>query len=207
MYPLRVKICGVTTVDDALQAALLGADAIGLNFYPGSPRCVTMAQAERILEELPPFVEPVAVFVRESLANIRAVMARLGLRTFQWHGDSPPFPEPPLRMITAFAVTDSQSLQTISAYLDACEYCPAAVLVDAQVLGGTGQAVPLDLLKDFDPVVDWILAGGLTPRNVASAIAAVKPYGVDVASGVESSPGRKNPNLMRSFIEAAKVAR
>lgn len=209
---VRIKICGITSVVDALEAARLGADAIGLNFYAGSPRFVEEAKAAAIAAALPAFTEPVGLFVNESLEHIKSVMARLGLRTFQWHGDRP---EPcilSLRMIPAFAVRDAASLEQIQRYLDRCRErtsLPAAILVDAHVAslhGGTGQVAPWDLMADFKPEVPLILAGGLTPDNVAEAIRRVRPYGVDVASGVESSPGKKDWDTMRRFIDQARGA-
>ena len=216
--------------------AELDADAVGLNFYAGSPRFVSLESAGQIVLALPPFVEPVGVFVNETMERIRATASNLGLRTYQWYGVEPAeFEQPdgeevivtrngkpvaclvselpvPLRSIPAFAVRDEQSLQTIAAYLDRCrglKQLPAAILVNAHVpgsYGGTGQTLPWELLADFRPGVPFILAGGLTPDNVADAVCRVRPYAVNVASGVEISPGIKDPEKMRLFIERAKAA-
>src|SRR5262245_8329211 len=207
-YQVRVKICGVTSTADALQAAALGADAVGLNFYPGSPRHVSPGDAAAILRELPPFVEPVGLYVNLPLPEVFAAASGLpGLRTVQWHGDEPEVStSPSLRFIPAFAVRDREDLFRISRYLDRCRErgrLPAAVLVDARVAGlygGTGRRAPWELIADFCPEVPLILAGGLTPDNVAEAVRVVRPYAVDVASGVESSPGRKDAEKMRRFI-------
>jgi phosphoribosylanthranilate isomerase len=207
-YQVRVKVCGVTSTADALQAAALGADAVGLNFYPQSPRYVLPEDAAAILRELPPFVEPVGLFVNQPLTEVFAAAAGFtGLRTVQWHGDEPEVSaSPAFRFIPAFAVRDRESLARISRYLERCRELgrlPAAVLVDAHVAGlygGTGQRAPWELLADFRPGVPLILAGGLTPDNVAEAVRVVQPYAVDVASGVESSPGRKDVEEMRRFI-------
>jgi phosphoribosylanthranilate isomerase len=211
---VKIKICGVTNVSDAMQAAELGADAVGLNFFKESPRYVNFLAAAKIIRELPAFVEPVAVFVNEEIKDIKNSMRKLGLRTFQFHntvrsGLIHPTDLPVLRVIPAFAVREGECLAYISAYLGSClEYLkPAAILLDAHVpgsFGGTGQTLPWDLLADFRPGVPVILAGGLTPENVAKAIRLVRPYAVDVASGVESSPGKKDADKMKRFIEQVK---
>src|SRR5947209_9767616 len=212
MAALRIKICGVTTEADARLAARLGADAVGLNFYSRSPRYLDPATARPLLRALPPFVEPVGVFVNAPLRDVFTVLNALGrVRAFQWHGDrrevSDSFPFP---LIAAFPVSDRGSLDAIRRYLDACGAVgalPAAVLVDAHVpgeYGGTGRVAPWELLADFDPGVPVILAGGLTPENVAEAVRVVRPYGVDVASGVESAPGRKDPEKLRRFLDAVR---
>ena len=203
---VRVKICGITSVADAERAAVLGADAIGLNFYAKSPRCIDEATARQIVAVLPPFVEPVALFVDETSDHIEQAARRLGIRSVQIHGDvAKILPTSGLRLIPAFTVRDAASLQSIDAYL--AKHTPAAILVDAHVpglFGGTGQIAPWQLLADFKPGVPLILAGGLTPDNVAEAIRIVQPYAVDVASGVESSPGKKDADKMRRFFDAVR---
>jgi phosphoribosylanthranilate isomerase len=211
---LRIKICGVTTPADAALAADLGADAVGLNFYPRSPRCVSAETAGALADALPPFVEPVALFVEEPPAVVASRLADLPrVRTVQWHGAEPaPADEWGGALIVAFTVRDAADLARITAYVDRCRArgrLPAAVLVDAHVagqFGGTGQTAPWRLLADFRPGVPLILAGGLTPDNVAEAVRIVRPYAVDVASGVEAAPGRKDAELMRRFIAAARSA-
>jgi phosphoribosylanthranilate isomerase len=216
---MRVKICGVTNVEDALRAAALGADAVGLNFHPGSPRCIDLATAAAIVRELPLFTRAVGVFVNKSASELVGFFAPLGLHrwihTIQWHGDNDKreigcwWPD---EVIAAFQVRDKASLDVISRYLDQCravEELPAAILVDAQVPGqhgGTGQTAPWELLASFRPGVPLILAGGLTPENVAEAVRVVRPYAVDVASGVEENPRRKDPDKMRRFIANAREA-
>ncbi len=218
-YYVRVKICGVTNVEDALQAAALGADAVGLNFHPGSPRCIDLATAAAIVRELPLFTRAVGVFVNKSTSELAAFLTTLGLErriyTIQWHGDHDKrevggwWAE---EIIAAFQVRDKASLDMISRYLDQCraeEVLPAAVLVDAAVpgqYGGTGQTAPWELLASFRPGVPLILAGGLTPENVAEAVRIVRPYAVDVASGVEEHPRRKDAEKMRRFIANARTA-
>jgi phosphoribosylanthranilate isomerase len=211
--PVRIKICGITNRADAEQAAALGADAIGLNFYAKSPRCIDSLTASSILNALPPFVEPVALFVNESLADAQRIAASLNLRTIQIHGDHRELlPTGNTHWILAFSVSEKADLQRITAYLENLKSvgaAPAAVLVDAQVagmFGGTGQVAPWHLLADFKPGVPVILAGGLTPENVAEAIRIVQPYAVDVASGVESAPGKKDVDKMRRFVDAVRSA-
>jgi phosphoribosylanthranilate isomerase len=209
---MRIKICGVTTPEDARRAAKLGADAIGLNFYPQSPRHVTEERAQEILQALPPFTEPVGLFVNAPLAEACTALRRLGaVRLLQWHGDAPEAADvQPFRLIVAFAVRDHDGLIAIDRYLEKCGKCgefPAAIVVDAHVpgqYGGTGQSVPWHLLADYRPQVPLILAGGLTPENVGEAVRLVRPFAVDVASGVESAPGQKDAEKMRRFIDAAR---
>jgi phosphoribosylanthranilate isomerase len=214
MTPVRIKICGITNETDGRQAALLGADAIGLNFYSRSPRRIDAIMANFILRDLPPFVEAVGVFVDQPLREVFQQVNQIGaIRTIQWYGDNRELGDSfPFRLISAFPVRDQQSLQTIDRYLELCRgmgHLPSAILVDAHVQGqhgGTGQTVPWRLLSEYRPGVPVILAGGLTPENVAQAIQLVRPYAVDVASGVESAPGQKDLEKMRRFIENAREA-
>ncbi|HLJ96419.1 MAG TPA: phosphoribosylanthranilate isomerase [Gemmataceae bacterium] len=211
---LRIKICGITNEADGRHAALLGADAIGLNFYPGSPRCIDVATAAAVLRELPPFVEAVGLFVHVPLAEaLESIRSLDRIRSLQWYCERhEPMEVSPYRLIPAFSVGTLEDLQEIASYVERCrssELLPVAVLVDAQVAGqygGTGRAAPWGLLADFRPRVPLILAGGLTPENVAEAVRIVRPYAVDVASGVELSPGRKDPVKMRRFIDSAREA-
>lgn len=214
---LRIKICGITRVEDALAAARLGADAVGLNFHPASPRCVPTETAQEILQRLPPFIEPVGVFT--DVVRMQLVADGFGLRTLQWHGApaeltlTPPSVDTHRScLIVAFAVPDRDSLERIPGVLDLARglgWAPRAVLIDGfqpGLLGGTGQTAPWELLADYRPDVPLILAGGLTPENVAEAVRIVRPYGVDVASGVESSPGVKDVDKMKRFLDNARSA-
>lgn len=213
-YHVRVKICGVTTEEDARQAALLGADAIGLNFYEGSPRCVHRSVVPAILQELPPFVAPVGVFVDKPLRQAFECLHDLPrIHIIQMHGTKRELSDCfPYQLIAAFPVRDAASLQAIERYLDACRdsgCLPSALLLDGHAPGqhgGTGQTAPWHLLASFRPHVPIILAGGLTPDNVAEAIRIVRPYGVDVASGVESAPGRKDADKMSRFLANIREA-
>lgn len=213
-YHVRVKICGVTSQSDAEQAVRLGADTIGLNFYQASPRCIEASTAQLILRELPPFVAAAGVFVEVPMHEAMERIQDLGrINIIQWHGKNhEPSDCSPYHLIAAFPVRDAASLQAIQCYLDACRAInrlPSALLLDGYAPGqhgGTGQTAPWHLLASFQPGVPIILAGGLTPDNVAEAIRIVRPYGVDVASGVESAPGRKDAEKMRRFIVNAREA-
>ena len=213
-YHLRIKICGVTNEVDARQAALLGADAIGLNFYPQSPRYVDPLAVNYILRQLPPFIEAVGVFVNEPLRDVFMRLQTFSrIRGIQWHGTNREVSDIyPYDLIAAFPVQDANSLTAIRNYLDTCKMVgalPSAVLLDGHVAGehgGTGRTAPWKLLATFRPGIPVILAGGLTPENVAEAVRIVQPWGVDVASGVEHSPGQKDHDKMRRFIAAAREA-
>lgn len=209
MERVRIKICGVTTVADALAAAEVGADFIGLNFYPPSPRYLAPETAGGILDALPETVEPVAVLVKPSRDALdRPIGALARFNTVQWHDDhQEPRPWLKQRLIAVFSVKQPEDLEAVKRYLEDCRQSsamPAALLIDAHVAGlygGTGKTAPWDLLARLEPGIPLILAGGLTPENVADAIRQVRPFAVDVASGVELAPGRKDLDKMKRFIE------
>jgi phosphoribosylanthranilate isomerase len=213
MHPLRVKICGVTRPEDIAICAAAGADAVGINFHPGSKRYVDPRSAQPLLRSIPPLMAAVGVFVERPFRQVAAMAYQLGLRGVQIHGEPREIEDPfPFSVIAAFRVRDQKSLEEIESYLkkyaDAGRL-PGAILVDAFVdgeHGGTGRTAPWELLAEFRPCVPMILAGGLTPENVAEAIRIVRPSGVDVASGVESSPGRKDADRVRAFVDAARTA-
>jgi phosphoribosylanthranilate isomerase len=209
-----IKICGVTSVADARMVAAAGAHAIGLNFYAGSPRCVDIAVAQAIIQSLPPYADPVGVFVNADEAQIRETAQAVGLRTVQLHGDRTPALIAALKdlsVVPAFSIQDDSSVAVVLEFILACQRLgrsPSAVLVDAHVPdrhGGTGQSAPWPIARRIVErcPVPVALAGGLTPRNVGDAIRAVRPWGVDVASGVEVSPGRKEQFKVRRFVESA----
>lgn len=200
---IRVKICGITDVEDALQACACGADALGLVFYPRSPRCVTPEQARAIIRALPPLVTTVGLFVNEEPRRIRQLADDCGLDVIQLHGDEGPHAcdFAPRRSIKALRVKDAASLSGHD------EFRTSALLLDAWVAGaygGTGESFNWELAAGIARQRPVILAGGLTPENVAAAVSAVRPYGVDVSSGVESAPGRKDPAKVAAFIRNAK---
>jgi len=197
----RTKICGITRVEDALASANAGADAIGLNFYPASPRCVSRAQARDIVAALPPFIMPVALFVNASSTEVESVIDDIAVDLLQFHGDEDEvfcaqFAMPYLKAIRVDADTDL--LQCEAAFPSA-----AGLLLDTWVdgsFGGTGEVfdwslIPRGLRK---PIV---LSGGLTPRNVREAVRIVRPWAVDVSSGVETAPGPKGIKDARKIIE------
>lgn len=211
---VRVKICGVTNLADLREVAKAGADAVGFNFYPPSPRSITFEMARELLERMPPFVEAVGVFVRQRLSSLLEEVTPLGrLWTVQIHGMEPELSSAwPLCYIPAFQVKDRADVERLRAYLkeaESEESLPGAVLVDGHatgLVGGTGKTAPWELLEGLDLAVPLILAGGLTPHNVGEAIRRVRPWAVDTASGVESEPGKKDVEKVRRFIDAVRDA-
>jgi len=210
---VRIKICGLTTPEDARLAAEAGADAVGVNFYPKSPRFVTPTQAAAIVRSLPAFTAPVGVFVDMPMRQVCATAYQLGLRAVQTYHSTPPTEDSfPFSHVPAFRLKDAAGLDAVRQFIGQAQSVgrpPAAVLIDAHVegeVGGTGQRAPWELLAGFDPGVPMILAGGLTPDNVGEAIEGVRPWGVDVASGVESAPGRKDPRKVERFVKIARDA-
>lgn len=208
---VRIKICGVTSSDDVRFAADAGADAVGLNFYPKSPRYVTPQQAAVLVRALSAFTAAVGVFVGVPLRQVCAVAYQLGLRGVQTYDDLPPAEDTfPFAHVPAFRVKDAAGLEHVRRFVDVAKAAgrpPAAVLIDSHVegqMGGTGHRAPWDLLAGFDPGVPLVLAGGLTPENVAEAIAVVRPWGVDVASGVERAPGVKDRERVSRFVQNAR---
>ena len=201
----RVKICGITSLDDALHAAACGADALGFVFYPGSPRFVDPDQTRRIIAELPPLVTAVGLFVNESPARIREMVEFCGLNTVQLHGDEKPDQccYPPCRVIKALRLRGDMQDSQFAAYT------VSALLLDAFVpstFGGTGHRCDWVQAATVASQYRVILAGGLNPENVAEAVRQVRPYGVDVSSGVEEKPGQKDPEKVARFIRMAKEA-
>ncbi len=200
---VRVKICGITNPDDALMAVEAGADALGFVFFPGSPRCVSPELAEAIIRSLPPFVQTVGLFVNEGVETVNLVADRCGLDLVQLHGEETPdyCAAVRRRVVKAFRVRDESSLDELP------NYRVAAPLLDAwspTAHGGTGTTFNWEIAARAAASRDIVLAGGLTPENVAGAIAAVRPYAVDVSSGVESAPGKKDAGLVSRFIRSCK---
>lgn len=200
---VKVKICGITSLTDALLALDAGADALGFVFHPASPRNVSPELAADIIRRLPPFVQTIGLFVNEPLDRINGTADACGLDVIQLHGDEPP----PFcaavrrRVIKALRVRDESSLTPMASYQ------VSAFLLDAwspRAHGGTGTTFNWDVAANIADQERIILAGGLTVDNVAEAIRRVRPYGVDVSSGVESAPGIKNQDKIREFIRKAK---
>ncbi|MBM4053404.1 MAG: phosphoribosylanthranilate isomerase [Planctomycetes bacterium] len=200
---MRVKICGITNRNDALSAIEFGADALGFVFAE-SPRRVTKEQARNIIAELPPFISTVGVFVNEKKETIIDIAEYCGLTTIQLHGNEPPSDLEGLarfKVIKAFRIKGEQDLKALSLYK------PHAFLLDSYVkgvMGGTGTTFNWEIAKQARQYGTIILSGGLTPDNVKEAIRTVTPYAVDVSSGVESAPGKKDASLLKKFITNAK---
>lgn len=202
--PVRVKICGVTRMEDALQAVALGADALGFNFWRRSKRYCAPAVARQIIRALPPFVTAVGVFVNPERDEVERIAERVGLGWVQLHGDEPPrlCRSLALPVLKALRVEGPLPLTRLSAYP------VGGFLLDAPGPGFGGSGHTFEWGWARAPARRWpvLLAGGLTPDNVAEAVRRVRPYGVDVASGVESAPGVKDRHKMARFIRAAKEA-
>jgi len=206
-----VKVCGVTSVDDALLAARAGADAVGLVFWPGSPRRVDLETARRITAALPPFVLRVGVFVDAPREELARTAEAVGLDVLQLHGQETPesLAGLPRRVVKAVPVGSGFRVEDALRYADAAD----GILLDTRPPGGgappggTGKAFDWSLARGVREKVGFLmLAGGLTPDNVGKALSAVRPDAVDVSSGVESAPGRKDPLKVRAFLDAVARA-
>nr|NIS39963.1 phosphoribosylanthranilate isomerase [Desulfuromonadales bacterium] len=201
----RVKICGITALEDARQAIACGADALGFVFYAKSPRCIEPEQARRIIDELPPFVTTVGLFVNEERQRIVDIVGQCRLDAVQLHGDETPqdCAGLPVKVVKALRVRDRASLERHR------DFDVAALLLDAyapDAYGGTGRVFDWRLAAEVAGERTVILAGGLTAENVSGAVEAVRPYAVDVSSGVESAPGRKDAEKVAAFVRHAKEA-
>lgn len=220
--PFRVKICGITTVEDALAVVEAGADAVGLNFYPKSARYLQPRDEEAVAAALAKKVVKVGLFVNASEERVRATFERLGLDLIQLHGDeSPEFVSRlgGLPVMRAFRV-GADGLGPVYEYIERTEELGCrllAVLVDSfrkGSYGGTGQVADWATVAAYgacpkmsgESLPPLVLAGGLTPENVAEAVGVVRPAAVDTASGVESSPGKKDPASVKAFVRAARAA-
>ena len=205
---VRVKICGVTNWADAKLAVDLGADALGFNFHPPSPRAVTPAQAWQIIRRLPPMVMAVGVFVNWPARAVAALARALHFGAVQLHGHEPPQEVRELagafRVIKAFSMPPGFRLGALAPYASA-----SALLLDGfkgGLYGGTGRTADWDLARRAKRYGRVILAGGIRPSNVAQAIAQARPYAVDVASGVEARPGKKDPGALRELMREVEAA-
>jgi phosphoribosylanthranilate isomerase len=201
----RVKICGITRPEDGLAAARLGADAIGLVFYPPSPRAVETEQAREIVSHLPPFVTVVGLFVNEDPGRLSEVISRVPIDLLQFHGDESPeacrgHGRPWIKAIRMREETDLQE--------EAAAYSSASGLLldtfEKGKPGGTGKSFDWDRIPG-NLASKIVLAGGLNPQNVVQAIAQVRPYAVDVSGGVEASKGIKSAEKIAAFIEGVKI--
>lgn len=205
---IKVKVCGITNAEDALAAVEAGADALGFIFYEKSPRYVVPAVAANIIAELPPLVTPVGVFVNEGLATVRSIMDTCGLAMAQLHGDENvsycrELARPAMK---ALRLRDRGSLLALAEYQGRGGVRGFVLDAFSELsYGGTGQITDWGLAAEVAKSTPILLAGGLTPDNVTEAIHTVRPYGVDVSSGVESAPGKKDRAKMRAFVDAVRV--
>jgi phosphoribosylanthranilate isomerase len=213
----QIKICGITNVKDALAVAQAGADAIGLNFYRRSPRYITPEVAGDIVKKLPPGIIKVGLFVDTPADEVCRLFDELSLDLVQLHGDQPPdfLAELGNRPVMRAFRVGPNGLSLVTGYLSRCRALaalPQLVLLDALVeggYGGTGKVTDWEVAKQYAFLPNMpplVLAGGLTPENVAAAIHTVRPEAVDVASGVESQPGRKDPAIVTTFVKSARAA-
>lgn len=203
----RVKICGIRDFEDARDAVLLGAHAIGLNFYPSSPRYLEAARAAEIIEKLPPFVTVVGIFVNHpDPQNLEDFAVSIGLHAVQLHGNETPdycSMIQRVKVIKAFRVDSNFRVDALRNYgsgtflLDGCS---------PDLYGGTGKSFNWELAFGANAFGSIVIGGGLNPENVSQVVSSLHPFGVDVASGVESKPGRKDYEKMRRFIEAVQRA-
>lgn len=199
-----IKICGITNLKDALEAAALEVDALGFIFAP-SRRRISPSAAREIITSLPPTVEKVGVFVNEDLDVVQKIADLCGLDTLQFHGQEPPeycqqFSQ---RVIKAIAVKNPESLEEME------RYPSASILLDTYHdgrTGGTGEPFQWEWAEEGRKKKDFILSGGLNPRNVCRAIHLLRPMGVDVGSGVERNPGQKDLLKMMEFVREVRIA-
>ena len=211
----QIKICGLTQPGDAEAVAAAGADAIGLNFYPASKRFVEPATAEAIVRKLPQSIVRVGLFVNRPASEIRELVQRLRLDLVQLHGDESPADIAALDAIPVMKAFRPKSNSDLISFLESCQQLsctPRMVLLDAHIpgaFGGTGHRGNWEIAQQYRQslrVPPLVLAGGLTPENVAEAIRTVQPVAVDTASGVESAPGQKDPKRIAKFVAAARAA-
>jgi phosphoribosylanthranilate isomerase len=201
----KVKICGITSIPDALAAAEAGADMLGFVFYDRSPRHVSIQAATEIVRQLPPFIVRVGVFADAPEEVVLRAIGDCGLNLLQFHGDEPPdyCLQFGLMSMKAFRIRDAESLKSLP------DYQTDAWLLDAyspDKLGGSGEKFNWELAVEAKKLGRPIfLAGGLTPENVAEAVRQVQPYAVDVSSGVEAAPGKKDHQKVRDFAAAVRA--
>ena len=203
---MRIKICGITNIDDAMAAVDYGSDALGFVFFNQSPRYITYQKAAAIIGKLPPCITTVGVFVNEDPEQIEKSVTITGIDVVQLHGnESPDKIVSSRRIIKAIRVKSLESLDPLIYLKD----WVSAFLLDTytpDIFGGTGQIFNWDIAVEATQFGRIILAGGLTPDNIAEAVRWVKPYGIDVSSGVESEKGKKDYNKLKLFIERARGA-
>jgi phosphoribosylanthranilate isomerase len=202
----KIKICGITNLDDAMAAADFGSDALGFVFFRESPRAISPQSAASIIAKLPAFTTTVGVFVDSPLDEIQKIVNETGIDVVQLHGDEPPEScRLQRRVIKGIRVKSLESLEPLESY----QGFVSAFLLDTfapNMPGGTGQVFNWEIATEAKNFGRIILAGGLTPENISEAIRRVNPYAVDVSSGVELAKGKKDHQKMRLFIERARSA-
>lgn len=200
----KVKVCGITNLADALLACELGADALGFIFYAKSPRYIAPANAREIVRELPPFVTIVGVFVNAVVATVNEAFEKVGIEVAQLHGDETPSFARKLKgkYVKVLRVRDKLPQETLRAFGKGTFLLDT---LDSTRYGGTGQTSDWTLARAAKDYGRIILSGGLHPDNVAEAIMFVSPYAVDVCSGVEAQPGKKDPKKLHAFFKAVKT--
>ncbi|MBI4687931.1 MAG: phosphoribosylanthranilate isomerase [Nitrospirae bacterium] len=203
---VRIKVCGITNLADALAATEYGADALGFVFYAKSPRAITPETVKGIISEIPPFVTTVGVFVDEKPSEVEKIISYTGLDVIQLHGSEAPTDcNLSKKIIKAIRVKELTDLEPLERYKNTSAFLLDAYSPDA--FGGTGQVFNWDIAVEAKKYGRIILAGGLTPDNIEEAIIWVQPYGVDVVTGVEGEKkGIKDHKKLRLFIEKAKMA-
>lgn len=204
--PIRIKICGLTRLDQAQAITQLGISTLGFIAVPRSPRYIPADRVREITTALPPDIQTIGVFVDESVGAIAQYVQHSGLNGVQLHGnESPQMCQelrqalPNVEIVKAFRIREAVDLEETQNYADVVD----TLLLDAyhpQMQGGTGQTLDWSLLKAFKPSQPWLLAGGLRPENIAQALAAVNPAGVDLSSGVERSPGDKDLQRVQALL-------
>ena len=203
---IRVKICGITSCEDAWAAVEAGADALGFIFVKGTPRYIEPEAAAAIAAQMPPFVATVGVFIDRTPEEIDRIMSATGISLAQLHGNESPAECQRLRVpfVKAIRVQGEYDLEALRTYPQARAFLLDTYAADRP--GGTGRTFPWEIAVKAVRQARVILSGGLTPDNVALAVAQVRPYAVDVCSGVEAHPGRKDHRRVREFIEQARKA-
>jgi phosphoribosylanthranilate isomerase len=202
---VRVKICGITNLEDARWSIAAGADALGFIFVDGTPRCIAPEVAAGIIAELPPFVTAVGIFWDHAPGHVKALAEQCRLGALQFHGEESP------EMVAGYALPTIKTIKVSREEdLRAMErYHVSAFLLDSPARWSEGEArapIPWSLVRQTAARTPLILSAGLTPDNVAEAVRLCRPFGVDVNSGVEARPGKKDPDKVRRFIAAAKSA-
>ncbi len=202
----RVKICGITNLKDASLASRLGADALGFVFYKKSPRYITPSKAKKIIKSIPNSVCGVGVFVDEKEGSVKKIAKYCGLQTLQFHGAEPP---DYCKKFKGYKIIKAFSIKDKASFNDVAKFKVDAYLFDAFVknkFGGTGKTFQWNLLRSLKTKIPIILSGGLNPKNIEKAIKTVSPYALDLSSGVEISPGKKSPRLLKKVFKEILLA-